>query len=78
MDITEQFISRGEAEKEFNLSRLPEDAGDTVRIIRVGDYDSCPCSGPHVNNTREIGHFRIISHDFNEGILRVRFKLDRV
>jgi misacylated tRNA(Ala) deacylase len=78
LDITEQFISRGQAEKEFNLSRLPEDAGDTVRIIRVGDYDSCPCSGPHVNNTREIGHFRIISHDFNEGILRVRFKLDRV
>jgi misacylated tRNA(Ala) deacylase len=76
-DIKEEFISRGDAEKQFNLSRLPEDAGETLRIIYVGDYDACPCSGPHVNNTSEIGSFRIISSDFNEGVLRVRFKLDR-
>jgi misacylated tRNA(Ala) deacylase len=76
LDITEQFISREEAELKFNLERLPEDSGDTLRIIRVGEYDACPCSGPHVNNTREIGSFRIISHDYNEGVLRIRFKLD--
>jgi misacylated tRNA(Ala) deacylase len=78
LDITEEFISRDQAEERFNLSRLPEDAGETLRIIRVGDYDACLCSGPHVNNTREIGHFRIISYDFNDGVLRIRFKLDAV
>jgi misacylated tRNA(Ala) deacylase len=78
LNITEEFISRDQAEERFNLSRLPEDAGETLRIIRVGDYDTCLCSGPHVNNTREIGYFRIISYDFNDGVLRIRFKIDAV
>jgi misacylated tRNA(Ala) deacylase len=78
LNITEEFISRDQAEERFNLSRLPEDAGETLRIIRVGDYDTCLCSGPHVNNTREIGRFRIISYDFNDGVLRIRFKIDAV
>ena len=34
-----------EADKLFNLSSLPDDAGDTLRIIRIGDYDACPCRG---------------------------------
>jgi misacylated tRNA(Ala) deacylase len=76
LDISEEFILKEEAEPLFNLERLPEDAGETVRVIRVGTYDACPCSGPHVSNTKEIGSFRIISHDFNEGVLRIRFKLD--
>lgn len=73
--VTEEFYSRDDAKKIFNLSRLPEDAGEKVRVIKVGEYDACPCSGLHVKNTQEIGSFRIISTDFNEGVLRVRFKL---
>lgn len=74
LDVTEDFISKEEAEKQFNLSRLPESAGDMLRIIRIGDYDACPCIGTHVQNTSEIGKFRIISSDYNDGVLRVRFK----
>lgn len=76
--VYEDFISREEAARMFNLSRLPDDAGETLRIIKVGDYDACPCSGQHVNNTSEINTFKIISTDFNEGVLRVRFKLVNV
>ncbi|MGE5499240.1 MAG: hypothetical protein ACM3Q2_14250 [Syntrophothermus sp.] len=74
LPVTEEFMNREEAVKEFNLERLPEDAGDTVRIIRIGDYDACPCIGPHVSNTSEIGEFRVVSSSFENGILRVRFK----
>ena len=73
--VSEEFISKEEAAKQFNLSRLPEDSGDTLRIIKVGSYDACPCSGKHVKNTNEISTFKIISTDYNEGVLRVRFKL---
>lgn len=76
--ITEDFISRAEAEQQFNLSRLPESAGETLRIIRIGDYDACPCIGTHVENTAEIGRFKIISSDYNEGVLRIRFKREEV
>ncbi|MCW8822556.1 MAG: hypothetical protein OQK63_00610 [Ignavibacteriaceae bacterium] len=75
LSVTEHFYSKGEADKLFNLSKLPDDAGEKIRIIKIGDYDACPCSGLHVTKTNEIGIFKIISTSFNEGVLRVRFKL---
>jgi Ser-tRNA(Ala) deacylase AlaX len=76
LPVSEEFISRHEAERIFNLHRLPETAGDEIRIIRIGDYDACPCIGPHVKSTRELGKFRVISTGFDQGVLRIRFKLD--
>ena len=73
--VSEEFYSIEDAEKKFNLSKLPDDSGEKIRVIKIGDYDACPCSGLHVSNTSEIGTFKIISTDFNEGVLRVRFKL---
>jgi misacylated tRNA(Ala) deacylase len=73
--VSEEFYSRDEVNEKFNLSKLPDDAGDKIRIIKVGNYDTCPCSGQHVSRTNEIGRFKIISTDFNESVLRLRFKL---
>jgi len=75
LPVVEEFITRDEANEKFNLERLPDSAGETIRIIKIGDYDACPCSGLHVSNTEEIGSFKIISTDFNDGVLRIRFKL---
>lgn len=75
LDVTESFISRDEAEKKFSLTNLPESAGDTLRIVKVGDYDECLCIGDHVSNTSEIKKFKIISTNFNDGVLRLRYKL---
>jgi len=69
--VTESFIPKEEASVKFNLERLPDEAG----IISIGDYDDCPCIGHHVSSTEEIGGFKIISTDFGEGVLRIRFKL---
>ncbi len=75
MQVTEGTMSRQEAGKLFDLGRLPDETGDTLRIIRIGDYDACPCRGEHVDSTREIGTFKIISTSFGNGVLRIRFKL---
>lgn len=75
MNISEEFLEREEAERSFSLQRLPDNAGNEIRIIKIGNYDSCPCSGVHVKSTKEIGGFKIISSDFSGNILRVRFKL---
>lgn len=73
--IGTHFISIDEAEKQFNLSRLPDGVGEKLRIVTVGDYDACPCIGVHVENSGEIGGFKLISTSWEEGILRIRFKL---
>lgn len=75
LDVTVEFVSRDNIPLEVDLSKLPEDASETLRLVRIGDYDTCACVGTHVQNTREIGQFKIISHDHNDGIWRVRFKL---
>lgn len=77
LEVKEQFLALEEADDQFNLSRLPEDSGEMVRIVLVGDYDACPCIGPHVSNTSEIGEFQLISSSYENGILRIRFKLLR-
>ena len=77
LPVTMEFISQEEAIGRFDMKRLPEKASETVRIVKVGDYDECLCIGVHVENTSEIGTFKIISHDWNEEAKRwrMRFKL---
>ena len=75
LPITTEYITQDEAQSRFDLRRLPDNASDTVRVVKVGDYDECLCIGRHVENTSEIGTFKIISYDFKENILRLRFKL---
>lgn len=48
---------------------------EQVRVILIGNYDSIPCYGPHVASTKEIGAFHIISTDWSDGVLRIRYKL---
>ena len=75
LDVTIEFVDRDHIPAEVDLSKLPEDASETLRLVHIGDYDTCACVGAHVQNTSEIGTFKIISHDYNEGTWRVRFKL---
>ncbi len=77
LPVTVEFMSQAAAAGIVDLARLPEGASDTVRIVRIGDYDVCACAGSHVANTREIApSFRIVSADWADGRWRVRFKLE--
>ena len=75
LDVTIDYMPRSEAAALVDLSKLPEDASETLRIVRVGDYDACACIGAHVKNTAEIGTFKILSHDYEDGRWRVRWKV---
>ena len=82
LPVSIEFMSRQDAASIVDLSKLPEDASETLRIVRIGDYDACACIGAHVANTSEIAPFKIISADFtapedgdNAGRWRLRFKL---
>ena len=75
LPVSEEYLSRSEATSRYNLGKVPESVGDRIRIVKIGDYDACPCIGPHVQNTSEIGRFHIVSTGFDKGTLRVRYRL---
>ena len=73
--VSERFVSKTEALNKFNADKLPADVGDSIRVISIGDYDHCLCIGPHVDSTADIGEFKITSTAFEDGVLRIRYKL---
>ncbi len=76
VEVTEEYITQQEAMQRFDMSRLPEGASDTVRVVHIGDYDQCLCAGTHVKHTSDIGTFRISSSRYQDGVQRIVFRLD--
>lgn len=77
LPVSTEFMKREDAASIVDLRKLPANVSDTLRIVRVGDYDACACIGTHVQNTGEIGgRFKIVSSDFADGKWRVRFRLE--
>ena len=76
LNVSVDFMSHEEAAGYVDLSKLPDNVSETLRIVRVGDYDACACIGEHVSNTNEIGHIKLLSHDYENGRWRIRFKLE--
>lgn len=74
--VTQLYITQSEAMSRFDLSRLPDNATDTVRVISIGEYDECLCAGNHVEHTAQIGRFRISSTRYSEGVQRIVFRLE--
>ncbi|MCQ2126125.1 MAG: hypothetical protein MJZ06_01615 [Bacteroidaceae bacterium] len=75
LPVTARYVTRNEIPAGIDLSRLPADASETLRLVYVGDYDVCPCLGSHVEHTAQIGEFRITSTSFAEGSFRIVFRL---
>ena len=77
MPVTSETVSRDELPDGVSLERLPSDASQMVRLVRIGDYDVCPCIGKHVRSTSQIGRFEMLgtNWDEHEHSFRVRFKI---
>jgi Ser-tRNA(Ala) deacylase AlaX len=76
LTVSCDFMSLEEASRYVDLSKLPENVSESIRIVRVGDYDACACIGDHVGNTSQTGRMKLLNHDFENGRWRVRFKLE--
>lgn len=76
LEVTFKVVNRQDIPENVPLDKLPEDVGDTLRLVCIGDYDVCACIGVHVNHTRQLGHFRITSTSYKDGQFRIVFKLE--
>lgn len=75
LPVTTEYTTIDKLPPEVETEKLPDDVSETIRLVRIGDYDICACVGLHVSNTSEIGVFKIISYTWENGTLRLRFKL---
>ncbi len=77
LPVTFEVVSIDELPDEVSADRLPEGVSDTIRLVRIGDYDVCPCIGKHVRSTSQIGRFEMLgtNWDEHEHSFRVRFKI---
>ena len=78
LPVTATFVSRDNVPEGISLDRLPADARETLRLVRIGDSDLCPCLGQHAEHTGEIGHFRITSTSYADGNFRIVFRVGAV
>ena len=77
LPVTFEFVTRDTLPEGVSPDRLPDDASETIRLVRIGDYDVCPCIGRHVRSTSQIGRFEMLgtNWDEQEKTFRVRFKV---
>lgn len=77
LPVSYEYVDRLHIPEGVKLNKLPEKASDTLRLVRIGNYDICPCVGAHVASTKQIGKFVINSTSWNNGSFRIVFKLIR-
>lgn len=77
LPVTFEFVDRKHLPENISLDKLPDDASDTLRIVRIGDYDTCLCIGRHVRSTSQIGRFELLGTNWDEEkhSFRIRFKV---
>lgn len=77
MPVTFEFVTRDTLPDGILLDKLPDDASETIRLVRIGDYDVCPCIGKHVRSTAQIGRFEMLGTNWDEEkhSFRIRFKI---
>jgi Ser-tRNA(Ala) deacylase AlaX len=76
LPVHKSILKREEAEKEVDLGKVPSSVKE-VTIIDIEGFDKRPCRDPHVDNTKEIGHFKILDFDkVGNGRYRFTFRVE--
>lgn len=77
LPVTYEVVKLDEVPDEVRIDRLPDDVSESIRLVRIGDYDICPCIGKHVRSTAQIGRFEMLgtNWDEHERSFRIRFKI---
>ena len=77
LPVSFEYVTHDNIPEGISLDRLPEDASETLRLVRIGDYDVCPCIGKHVRSTSQIGRFEMLGTNWDEMThsFRIRYKV---
>ena len=77
LPVTVQTVSLEEARKMGATMLFNEKYGDNVKIYTVDDFSREACAGPHVQNTKELGRFKIVKEEaVSAGVRRIKATLE--
>lgn len=66
-----------EAKKSGAIGLFGNKYGDQVNVYTIGDFSKEICGGPHVQNTNDLGHFRILKEESaSAGVRRIKAVLE--
>jgi alanyl-tRNA synthetase len=78
LPIVRKEMSVEEAKASGAQGVFDDKYGDTVSVYTIGDFSSEICGGPHVNNTSELGVFKIKKQKgIAAGVRRIRAMLEQ-
>ena len=77
LDVTVKEMKKEDAIKSGAECMFIEKYPDIVTVYSIGNVSHELCGGPHVKNTRELGHFRILKEEASSaGIRRIKAVLE--
>ena len=77
LSVTKKEMSKEEAIKSGAECMFIEKYPDIVTVYSIGDVSKELCGGPHVNNTSELGHFKIKKEEASSaGVRRIKAILE--
>ncbi len=73
MPVSYQEMSVAEAKEYGAIGIFEHKYGDKVKVYTMGDFSKEICGGPHVDNTAELGSFKIIKEESSSaGVRRIK------
>lgn len=77
LTVTKKEMSKEEAIKSGAECMFIDKYPDIVTVYFIGDVSKELCGGPHVNNTNELGHFKITKEEASSaGVRRIKAILE--
>jgi alanyl-tRNA synthetase len=76
-EVKREEMSPQEAKKKGAMGIFDSKYGERVSVYNVEDFSKEICAGPHVKNTCELGHFKIIKEESSSsGVRRIKAVLE--
>lgn len=75
-DVICETMTLEEAKKQGAIAFFDSKYGEQVKVYSIGNFSKEVCGGPHVSNTREMGHFKILKEQSSSaGVRRIKANL---